>query len=433
MTGQQLNMLIERVKADGVLSLMTAHLWSYSSGAATRHGRCPACKSDAFVVDTSDETYRCGGCATHGTALDLMVAMGPYPTIDAASAPVQEFYSSGGSYLDIAIATLRAQAETPSSSSHGWMTIDLAGLAESLPAMVPGLLSQGEVALLVAQKGGGKTLFAMELCARLLDGGDFLGITPEVRPLRAGWLHWDSTIARIANTAGKFGLSRNPRFLAFAGRSGDYLDETHGLANLEALIKENRLRLLVIDSLASSIQGDENSSHEMGRLGYGSVGIVERTGCTILLLHHLGKSTNSKDAGRGSSNIQGAADRILKIDVTGGRDRTMKLSVPKEREGLAVDPIKFRHVHSDHDGSIRLELLADASPAKTKRAPVSREDVLTYLAENGASSRTSIGEGITGNKRGDANNLIDAMVSDGTLSAVGRKLEITGAREGVRV
>ncbi|MCW2972485.1 MAG: hypothetical protein JWN72_758, partial [Thermoleophilia bacterium] len=285
MTDQQLSMLIERIKADALLSLMTGHLCSYESGASTRHGRCPACKSDAFVVDTSDETYRCRGCATHGTALDLMVAIGPYPTIDAAAAPVQEFYSSGGSYLNVANAVVAAQVKTPSASTHGWQPIDLAGLAESLPTMIPGLLSQGEVALLVAQKGGGKTLFAMELCARLLDGDDFLGITPEMRPLHAGWLHWDSTIARIANTAGKFGLSRNPRFLAFAGRSGDYLDETHGLANLEALIRENRLRLLVIDSLASSIQGDENSSHEMGRLGYGSVGIVERTGCTILLLH----------------------------------------------------------------------------------------------------------------------------------------------------
>ena len=65
--------------------------------------------------------------------------------------------------------------------------------------------------------------------------------------------------------------------------------------------------------------------------------IVEATGCTILVVHHVGKEATK--GARGSSAITGSADFELHAVVERGK---AKLRMPKQRDGARLPDMPFR-------------------------------------------------------------------------------------------
>ena len=83
-------------------------------------------------------------------------------------------------------------------------------------------------------------------------------------------------------------------------------------------IERLSLSLVIIDPLVMWELGvKKNAADEMTRLMYGLRRIVQKTGCTILVVHHNRKGGGDYGEGiRGSSAIYGAVDFALELKKT---------------------------------------------------------------------------------------------------------------------
>jgi putative DNA primase/helicase len=98
------------------------------------------------------------------------------------------------------------------------------------------------------------------------------------------------------------------------------------------------IRLVVIDTLARSFAGDENSAADMGGFIKACDRIREKTGATLLVIHHSGK--DAEKGARGSSALRAACDFEFKV-VSSGKKVT-KLTCTKAKDTDPIEDIEFK-------------------------------------------------------------------------------------------
>jgi hypothetical protein len=99
------------------------------------------------------------------------------------------------------------------------------------------------------------------------------------------------------------------------------------IANIEDKCKD--LSLLVLDPLASFMAGDENSTRDMQVVVEALRRIVERFGCSVLLVHHSGK--NEWAGERGSSALRSGLDTLLCL-FQYPKSKDIVLEIEKQRD-----------------------------------------------------------------------------------------------------
>lgn len=92
-------------------------------------------------------------------------------------------------------------------------------------------------------------------------------------------------------------------------------------------------RLVVIDTLARSMRGDENETKDMGMAVLGAQRI-QTLNCAVILVHHIGYAED-QDRPRGNSALVGAADFMIKVEK---HQSTMKVSCTKQKDGEEFIP-----------------------------------------------------------------------------------------------
>lgn len=124
---------------------------------------------------------------------------------------------------------------------------------------------------------------------------------------------------------------------------------TSTLNQIESLVDQS-ISLIIIDTLARSIAGDENSAKDMGAFIASCDTIKEKFSSTVLVVHHSGKD-DSKGA-RGSSSLKAACDfefKITKKDV-----QIYELDCTKAKDSEAPPRQDFKlssfKVHTDKKG-----------------------------------------------------------------------------------
>jgi AAA domain len=96
-------------------------------------------------------------------------------------------------------------------------------------------------------------------------------------------------------------------------------------------------RLIIIDTLARCFNGDENSSKEMGEFIAACSQVKQRTGATVLAIHHTGKVTTKGE--RGSSALRAAADVMIRVS----KDHSIvKIDVDKQKDDEPITGIRLR-------------------------------------------------------------------------------------------
>lgn len=195
--------------------------------------------------------------------------------------------------------------------------------------LVPGLVPCDALACLFGAPGTGKTFVALDLALSIACGlGEWQG-----QPLPS----WPEAAPGVVYVAGEGIHGIRDRVKAWAEHQG--LDEAR-LAeapltfvqhpvNLtkeaaasdfaEAVVQHHQatarpVKLVVFDTLARCAVGaDENSSQEMGVVvaHVDSIRRVLGEGCSVLLVHHSGKSAPTSM--RGSSAVNGAVDTALAL------------------------------------------------------------------------------------------------------------------------
>jgi len=221
-----------------------------------------------------------------------------------------------------ALARLRGRTDA---ATGGAMPEDVSTLLATefppTPAIVgDGVLPRAGVAVLAGPPKRGKSLAATTL-----------GIA---RHMQQSWLGFTTTPgvtlyvqAELPRPLLKERLAAQVAALAAPLPTGVFFTETtrtlrvdtpEGLAWLRGRIERVRPDLVILDPLAKLMEGDENSTRDMGRLVAALDSLVEAYDIAILLIHHTGKPRETERSGgerlRGSSALFAAVDSVLLLD-----------------------------------------------------------------------------------------------------------------------
>lgn len=155
------------------------------------------------------------------------------------------------------------------------------------------LINQGEIVSLSGPAGVGKSLMALDAARSISGCQRYLGHFPTERG-SVLVIDQESNPARLQGRLRDMqkGRSIPPRApLRFIVTTGVHVDED-GLSRIDGWLRERAPVLLVIDSFVRFHRKDENSSRDMADVGNGLRRLVDRHGCGILLLDHVGKAAD---------------------------------------------------------------------------------------------------------------------------------------------
>jgi hypothetical protein len=184
---------------------------------------------------------------------------------------------------------------------------------EDLPSpewLIDGVMTQGSFVVLYGAAGTGKTFTALDMAGAIGSGQPWQGHDTLQGPV----------IYVAAEGVGDLGLRHEALRL---GRGLDdlpdlgYITEPVNLHTgndvgyLINLVSERRPRLVVVDTLARSMDGgDENVVKDMNAVIKNVDHLRHATGAAVQLIHHTG---HDKSRERGSSALKGAADVFIKL------------------------------------------------------------------------------------------------------------------------
>ncbi|MNT25130.1 hypothetical protein D3C72_1606360 [compost metagenome] len=94
----------------------------------------------------------------------------------------------------------------------------------------------------------------------------------------------------------------------------------------------------MIDTLARSFDGEENSATDMGAFVSSCDHIREKTGATILVIHHSGK--DAEKGARGSSALRAACDFEYKVTSPGKKQS--KITCTKAKDSDPFEDLAFK-------------------------------------------------------------------------------------------
>jgi KaiC/GvpD/RAD55 family RecA-like ATPase len=257
--------------------------------------------------------------------------------------------------------------------------------------LVKGLIEIGAVVLIVGLPGCGKTFLALDLALSVASGLPFLGH----KVIRG----------RVVYVAAEAGKSIRNRVAAWH-REHDAADEVDfaavvspvdlghhkqgkesgATALLRAIEESGGANTLIIDTVSRALAGaNENSPDDMGGFIYVLDKLREKLGCTIIVVHHLGKDASR--GARGHSNLYGAVDTELVIEkrddasvITNTKQRDMELA---EEKAFVLRSVQLG---LDQDGDPVTSCVVDPAdyvPPKKEKEPTgnakSMLDVLVNL------------------------------------------------------
>lgn len=203
----------------------------------------------------------------------------------------------------------------------------------ALDFVLPGMLA-GTVGALVAQGGAGKSWLALEIAIGVAGGPDLLGMEhpaqgrvlylPAEDPALA--INHRLYSAREAVAGSIDQLAETLEIVPLMGRAVDLLVPAWADA-IERMA--TGARLVVIDTLRRFHSGDENSAGEMARLLGVLEGICERTGTSVLFLHHTAKGAALNGAGDAQQASRGSS--VLVDNVRGGQFNLLGMTESEAR------------------------------------------------------------------------------------------------------
>lgn len=152
------------------------------------------------------------------------------------------------------------------------------------------------------------------------------------------------------------------------------------MADLEAAMADQgvaRPAMVIFDTLARSFIGDENSTESMGAFVRAIGGLRERTGSTIMIIHHTGWDESRP---RGASALRAALD----CEVRAVRDElgTVSLSCSKMKDAEEFTMLRFTLAPVAGTDSCVI-VPADAAPAAAPALPAVHTAIVAALVAAG--------------------------------------------------
>lgn len=261
--------------------------------------------------------------------------------------------------------------------------------------LIEGLVPEGTMTGLVGAPGVGKSMIALDWALCVATGMSWLGVYPVQQgfalyiaaeghsglSIRArAWLEKYGRSIRSAN----FGLVKDRLFVTGVTSPDDTHTEYETLFTRIEEEMQTAPKLVVIDTLARCLEGDENESQAMGHFVNGAEQFIERYGSTVVVVHHKNAMGGRE---RGHSSFRGALGALHFLDKTKS-EGLLALKTEKQRDARELDPIGLRQ---EQIGNSALFVPADLPKQGEKTgagpAPMRKLDMLAVLgtADDGLS------------------------------------------------
>lgn len=218
--------------------------------------------------------------------------------------------------------------------ARGGVGLSLADLKAREPQkwLVEPYMLQGSVVELVGAPGTYKTFKALDWAMRMARSNrDTLYVIGEgLGGLAKRVQAWETKNGELV----KAHASR----IHFLDQAVDLLDPKDVDGLCDWLPRAGTFRLIIIDTLARNMSGDENDNEVM-KAAVAAVDRIRRAACpdsTVLLVHHMGWSAVRQ---RGSSVLQGAVDTVLHLTPVEGAPGRVKLEVDKQKDQEPAKPV----------------------------------------------------------------------------------------------
>ncbi|MTH66172.1 helicase RepA family protein [Paracoccus shanxieyensis] len=208
----------------------------------------------------------------------------------------------------------------------GIAPLDIAAAFDAAPPpidiVLPGMIA-GTVGSLVAQGGAGKSWLALEIAVGVAGGPDLaeIGIPAHGRVVylpaedpRSALAHRFHALAGHLAPDARRTVSNNLTVLPLMGHQVN-IGEAAWADALERVC--DSARLAIVDTLRRFHIEDENASGPMAQLLGVMEGICERTGASILFLHHTAKGAALNGAGGEQQAARGSS--VLVDNIRGGQ------------------------------------------------------------------------------------------------------------------
>lgn len=204
---------------------------------------------------------------------------------------------------------------------------------------------------------------------------------------------------------------------------------TEVVAEIDALVERagQAPKLVVLDTLARTMIGDENSSEKVGEYIKALDEIKVKYGSTVLVVHHTGDG--NKDRARGSSVMFGALDAEFRVETWG--ETKVLITPTKMKDAEEPEPMAFLRVtvplttpNGEETSSLVLEYTAD-KPRNKKDPEYQKEvivDQLRRLNDFMEAPRRELKEAVAleleiGQRQAD--RAIKRLIDQGVLSCTG--------------
>jgi hypothetical protein len=307
----------------------------------------------------------------------------------------------------------------------------IASAGQTQPQIIRGMLTAGGIAIYGAEPKTGKTWLATYTSLCVANGLDLFGQYEVPEPGRVLYIASEGSregvIARLKSMALGMGLEPEDAVagIDFIWRRGFSLGDEAALEALAQLAAE--YRLVVIDVLAGTWDGREDSNEDAGRL-MRSLAPITAQGCTVAIVHHFGKlndATAMRRPGqrlRGASAFHGAVDSGIYLER--GKNDTRTTVTIELKDGAPVDPFSFSWPSDEVDGTEPCHLDWQAGDRQQLDAVEAVPILMQTVRDHPGESRNGIAK-FAAVRKGTATAALAMLVASGQL--VERRTEYTDA------
>lgn len=283
--------------------------------------------------------------------------------------------------------------------------------------LVANMVPQGALVQVYGRRKSNKTFVTLDLSLCVATGRPFHGV--EVKRGRATYVIGEGGGSRFAD-----------RVLAWCRHNNV---DPHDLEDWFAVVpmrvavdSKNDLKdflaadlapcdLVVFDTVARSMDGDENSTADMNRFVKGLDQVREHYSGTVLVVHHSGKDEGKQ--GRGSTALPGAVDSTIKVSKNAAGQTIV--DVEEIRDAAPGTSFTFEPVHVIVADDLRTSLaMKHVGAGAEAMEPKSAKDlVLVRIAEAGLVGKRSelIDPSTPGMSKANVNKAIATLLDDDML------------------
>lgn len=252
------------------------------------------------------------------------------------------------------------------------------------PFLVENLITRGGIAMIGAQPKSAKTFVALEIAIAIATGTTALGGL-QSQPGSAACLFAEDRERQVRSRsrsllagAGRV-LRAGALHLVPCGHALDLATDEHAAWLLASCRKLGPLDLLVLDPLRDMSSAAEDSSDEMSRVMRRLRRIAELLSCTVLVVHHVGKSSADTAGRRTGQRLRGSSA------IHGAIDSGMYMTSTPSDDGAAFDIAITSEIKGARSGgmfNVRLEI-EDDEHGEAIRARWTRADGATSATADG--------------------------------------------------